>query len=507
MVTLIKKGRNMKKQFFLAIAISMGMLVGCGDSSSDSPTNPNTGDNYGTDIGNKAESVTAFFPTSYNANDVVAWYATDVTTESKNGVSLVYVSAVYLFNDHTFIVTETQLRDTKSTRKGIVAEGGWASEDNDYSNGTIEIRMNGVNLPLEIKNGKFSINPDGEGDMHYTRMTSAVPKASDGGSSVEENSKVVEESRNGTAEQLAKAKQLIQGSGAETIEGITFDISEPEWEQVGVTYWATYTITVSFEGDGPSVNIPEMNVGIGQYPVHAIGVQENSLPRSMNNNEWSVLDSSVTDNSKTVVITQKIDNLKIARAYVEYEVRGIHLTAYSLGFFIIPPGTEVEGYTSSPVATVPNDGDEVPYEEIDNPDEDEPGLSAYGDALGPFFPVGYDQKNVAAWYLVEYEEDGEFPSQHVETVYLFKDGSLLVTKTRLKRGEISRRITATGTFTMEKEGDYLNNVVTANVDDNGEVVSAEATIQDGKMSVPFSSRSYIYVKEPATSLMSREPTE
>ena len=172
----------MKKYFFLAIAISMGMLVGCGDSSSDSPTNPNTN---GTEISDKTESVTAFFPTNYNANDVVAWYATDVTTESKNGVSLVYVSAVYLFDDHTFIVTETQLRDSKSTRKGIVAEGGWASEDNDYSNGTIEIRMNGVNLPLEIKNGKFSINPDGEGDMHYTRMTSAVPKASDGGSSVE----------------------------------------------------------------------------------------------------------------------------------------------------------------------------------------------------------------------------------------------------------------------------------------------------------------------------------
>ena len=496
----------MKNHFFLAIAISMGMLVGCGDSSSDSPTNPNTKDDYGSDISDKAESVVAFFPTGYNADDVVAWYATDVTTESKNGVSLVYVSAVYLLNDGSFIVTETQLRDSKSTKKGIVAEGGWSSEDNDYGNGTIVITMNGVNLPLEIKNGKFSINPDGEGDMHYTLMTSSVPKASDGGSSVEDNSKVVEESRNGTEEQLAKAKQLIQGSGTETLEGISFDISEPEWEQVGVTYWATYTITVAFEGDVSSLNISGMNIGIGQYPVHAIGVQENSLPSSWNNNEWGLLDQSVTDNSMTVVISQKIDNLKIARAYVEYEIRGIHLTAYSLGFFIIPPGTEVEGYTSSPAASVPNDGGEISHGENDNPDEDEPGLN-YSDALGPFFPVGYDQKNVAAWYLVEYEEDGEFPSQHVETVYLFKDGSLLVTKTRLKRGEISRRITATGTYTMEKEGDYLNNVITANVDDNGEVVTAEATIQDGELSVPFSSRSYNYVKGPATSLMSREPTE
>ena len=494
----------MKNHFFLAIAISMGMLVGCGDSSSDSPTNPNTKDDYGSDISDKTGSVTAFFPAERSASDVVAWYATDVETESREGVTLTYVSAVYLFNDGSFIVTESQLRDSKGYHKGVVAEGGWSGSD--YSNGIIEITMNGNKLPLEIKNGKFSINPDGEGDMHYTLMTSSVPKASDGGSSVEDNSKVVEESRNGTEEQLAKAKQLIQGSGAEAAEELTFDISEPEWEQIGVTYKAIYTITVSWSDEKFTIDSFGKSIGIGQYPVHAIGVQENSLPRSTNNNEWDILDYSSSEKSVTVTLSQKIDNLKIARVYVEGMYKGKVLTLYSLAFFIIPPGTEVEGYTSSPAASVPNDGGEISHGENDNLGEDEPGLN-YSDALGPFFPVGYDQKNVTAWYLVEYEEDGEFPSQHVETVYLFKDGSLLVTKTRLKRGEISRRITATGTYTMEKEGDYLNNVITANVDDNGEVVTAEATIQDGELSVPFSSRSYNYVKEPATSLMSREPTE
>lgn len=494
----------MKKSLFLAMAISMGLLVGCGDSSSEN-SNPVGGNGDSSIVKDGDVSLTAFFPAELNASDVVAWYATDVETESREGVALTYVSAVYLFKDGSFIVTESQLRDSKGYHKGVVAEGGWSGSD--YSNGSIEITMNGNKLPLEIKNGKFSINPDGEGEMHYTLMKSDVPKPSDGGSSVEDNSKIVEQSRNGTEEQLEKAKLLIQGSGAEAAEGIAFEISEPEWEQVGVVYKAVYTITVAWDDEKFAIDDSENAIGIGQYPVHAIGVQEESLPRDWNNNEWDLLNISRGEKSVTVTISQKIDNLKIARAYVIGQYKGKLLTLYSKAFFIIPPGTEVEGYTSSPVATVPNDGDEVPYEEIDNPDEDEPGLSAYSDALGPFFPVGYDQKNVAAWYLVEYEEDGEFPSQHVETVYLFKDGSLLVTKTRLKRGEISRRITATGTYTMEKEGDYLNNVVTANVDDNGEVVSAEATIQDGEMSVPFSSRSYIYVREPATSLMSREPTE
>ena len=256
----------MKKSLFIAMAISMGLLIGCGDSSSDSPTspasptsstnptNPITNDDNCTEVSDKTGTVTAFFPAERIASDVVAWYATDVETECQEGVSLAYVSAVYLFNDGSFIVTENQLRDSKNYHRGVVAEGGWSSEGSDYSNGTIEITMNGVKLPLEIKNGKFSINPDGEAEMHYTLMKSDVPKPSSGGSGVEDNSKVVEESRNGTEEQLEQAKMLIQGSGAEAAEGLTFEISEPEWEQVGVVYKAIYTITPTCSHSGSEIS-------------------------------------------------------------------------------------------------------------------------------------------------------------------------------------------------------------------------------------------------------------
>lgn len=494
----------MKKALFLAMAISMGLMIGCGDSSSDSPTNPNTKDDYGTDVSDKTGSVTAFFPAERSASDVVAWYATDVETESREGVTLTYVSAVYLFNDGSFIVTESQLRDSKGYHKGVVAEGGWSGSD--YSNGIIEITMNGNKLPLEIKNGKFSINPDGEGEMHYTLMKSDVPKPSNGGSGVEDNSQVVEESRNGTEEQLEQAKLLIQGSGAEAAEGIAFEIAEPEWEQVGVVYKAVYTITVAWDDEKFAIDDSENAIGIGQYPVHAIGVQEESLPRDWNNNEWDFLNISRGENSVTVTISQKIDNLKIARAYVVGQYKGKILTLYSKAFFIIPPGTEVEGYTSSPAVSSDNPLDV----EEDNPseeDEDIPGIESYSSAFGPFFPVGYEAEDVAAWYLTEYEEDGEFPSSHIETVYLFKNGTFLVTKTRLKRGEITRRITAQGEYSVEKENDFLNNVVNVTIVENGESISVEGTIEDGKLSAPMSSYVYTYMKEPATSLMSREPTE
>ena len=128
----------MKKSLFLAMAISMGLLVGCGDSSSEN-SNPVGGNGDSSIVKDGDVSLTAFFPAELNASDVVAWYATDVETESREGVSLAYLSAVYLFKDGSFIVTESQLRDSKGYHKGVVAEGGWSGSD--YSNGIIEITM------------------------------------------------------------------------------------------------------------------------------------------------------------------------------------------------------------------------------------------------------------------------------------------------------------------------------------------------------------------------------
>ena len=93
----------MKKALFLAMAISMGLMVGCDDSS----TSPNNSSNI---KGNSAESVSAFFPTGYKASDVVAWYATDVETVQDNDAVKTMVDAVYLFKDGTFLATESKLK-------------------------------------------------------------------------------------------------------------------------------------------------------------------------------------------------------------------------------------------------------------------------------------------------------------------------------------------------------------------------------------------------------------
>lgn len=483
----------MKKSLFLAMAISMGLLVGCGDSSSEN-SNPVGGNGDSSIVKDGDVSLTAFFPAELNASDVVAWYATDVETESKQGVSLVYISAVYLLNDGSFIVTENQLRDSKNYHKGVVAEGGWSGSD--YSNGIIEITMNGNKLPLEIKNGKFSINPDGEGEMHYTLMKTDVPKASSGGSSVEDNSKVVEESRNGTEEQLEKAKLLIQGSGAEAAEGIAFEIAEPEWEQVGVVYKAVYTITVAWDDEKFAIDDSEKAIGIGQYPVHAIGVQEETLPRDWNNNEWDLLNISRGEKSVTVTISQKIDNLKIARAYVVGQYRGKILTLYSKAFFIIPPGTEVEGYTSSPASSGDDVGSdiEVPENKDDHLPETVDAPDAETVEVTPFFPTGYNAEDVVAWYATGLDTLVESSQTKIMViaVYLLKDGSYVVTESKVKyktdRTVVEKELSATGTWSGSGE-DYRNGSFEMTVEDMVmpiEIVDGSFVIEGEESPMAFS---------------------
>lgn len=339
----------MKKSLFIAMVVSMGLMVGCGDSSSDSstsPTNPITEEDNGTDVSDKAASVAAFFPTGYNANDVIAWYTTDVMTKgSYDDKSVDYVIAVYLFKDSTFIATENRWRDSVTIMTGIVDEGLWnfgygkSSEKSDYGNITIETSLFfGVLRSLEIKNGKFTIDAYGSGEIfHFTLMKSKVPKASDAVSNRDE-----EEHRNGSKEQQEKAKLLVQESEDVAAKELTFKISEPEWGTDEDTYKATYTITLTWEDDSFEMYELETSLGICQFPVHTIGKQQDTLPEYWHNNDWDRLNMSLGERSITVTISQYIDDLKIARAYVMCTYRGKVFALYSPAFLIIPPGTELK---------------------------------------------------------------------------------------------------------------------------------------------------------------------
>ena len=209
----------MKKALVFGLALAMGMLVACGDDSSTNANGSNTDDSVnapessasnesgkqGGDEGaapgssssveasvdpessssveaSVEQEVAAFFPVGYKVADVVAWYATDLSTDVEKDRTKHYIDAVFLFKDGTFLATECQLKekpDRTTFEKKIAMTGTWEGLDDGFENGSFEVEFEGTKMPLEIVDGVFSINPEGDRGMTYTLMSSDVPEASE----------------------------------------------------------------------------------------------------------------------------------------------------------------------------------------------------------------------------------------------------------------------------------------------------------------------------------------
>lgn len=357
----------MKKSLFLAMAVSMAMFIGCEDSSSGSSVNAPDDNSAGnsssvdedinsSDSGNSSSSVgeevnpstpvEAFFPEGYDASNVEAWYATDPVTSEDHDQTKTIVEAVYLFQDGSFIVTEQKkkVRDvTTIIENAVVAGGTWNSEEGDYKNGVILITMEGMDMPLTISAGKFTITPGGEETFDFSLMETGVPEPR---AITEEEDHGENNDSDGTAEQLEWAKKIIANSESEVSEIASFDISEPNWEAINSKenqYMATFTVKVTLSsGEFLSDEGLEYPVlAIGQYPVHAIDSAGDHAPMEWNNNNWEISDKVIEGKSMTVTMTEKIDNLKLGRAYVYIKREdGQPSIEYSEAFLIVPPGSE-----------------------------------------------------------------------------------------------------------------------------------------------------------------------
>ena len=174
----------MKKLIILAMAISMTLMIGCGDDSSGSPTG----------VQLSQESVKAFFPTGYKTEDVVAWYASDVETTSDGGITETEVEAVYLFKDGSFIATESNLKvkssnNAKTFSNEVAAVGTWSGSMDDFANGsfTITFDIDGIEVtwPIEVANGSMTISPEGDRSVTFKLQSFTVPTPTEAGEIVE----------------------------------------------------------------------------------------------------------------------------------------------------------------------------------------------------------------------------------------------------------------------------------------------------------------------------------
>ena len=196
----------------MALVASMAMLAACGSDSSSSPTG------YSGSGQLSPKSVAAFFPTGYKTEDVVAWFATDVETVNDGEQTKTLVDAVYLFKDGSFVATESKLKvksDKTTLSNDIATTGTWSGTSNDFQNGSFVISFvfysedgttQDMTLPIEIKNGVFTMSPMGDYSLTFKLQASKVPTPAESG-------EVVEKADSGTNSPNANEVCSVTSSG------------------------------------------------------------------------------------------------------------------------------------------------------------------------------------------------------------------------------------------------------------------------------------------------------
>ena len=252
----------MKKIFLTALVASMAMFVACGSDSSSSPTG------YSGSGQLSQKSVAAFFPTGYKTEDVVAWFATDVQTINDGEQTKTLLDAVYLFKDGSFVATESKLKikSGKTTLSNDIATTGtWTGTGKDFENGSFVISFvfysedgttQDMTLPIEIKNGVFTMSPQKDYPLTFKLQASKVPTPAESG-------EVVEKTDSGTNSSNANDVCSVTVSGNTVTRTIKMD---------GVVEVMSATINgeeIIFTMDGESATEPREGVTLAELKADA----------------------------------------------------------------------------------------------------------------------------------------------------------------------------------------------------------------------------------------------
>ena len=123
----------------------------------------------------------------------------------------------------------------------------------------------------------------------------------------------------------------------------------------------------------------------------------------------------------------------------------------------------------------------------DDQTSDNSSTQGQSSSVTAFFPIGYDQSKVVAWYTTtETQQDGQV---NVLAIYIFEDNSVLAALYKKKSdGREQRTIDVTGTCRLVS-GDYTNGTVVVSIPNFGEDMNL--TIQNGV----FTARGETFTKQ------------
>lgn len=387
----------------------------------------------------------AFFPASYSQRKVAAWYS--LTEEKENGKK---IEAVFLFDDNSFVVTKNRIyTDGRSNERTIMAEGDYRIIEGDYTNGKAQVAVNGESDPMLVTITDGVMNAMGENFVKQDNKK--VPKAS---------------------EPTGEGGEGGEGQGGGDGDGGIEAFFPTDFSGKAVTAWFSEAGKISEQGFKMEYNtsIYFFSDGIFLGTAHTVveGPQGPIPTKSISiTGEYTILKGDFTNGD---IELKGADGKAVTVQIREGKLTGIEAEGGQVTIYIKQDNSKV------PQPSEPTNNGQQGGEGQGGEGQGGEGVE-YNGVPVPYLPESYDGKTIAAWYLFSNTGNGVVS---FESVFLFTDGSLVVTKSKFYNVGDGRapeyKINAEGQYQMTEGSDYSNGTAQVVLSDG---MTMEVSIQDG----------------------------
>lgn len=403
---------------------------------------PSEPDNNGQQ-GGYGSDVPAFFPSSYANKSLLVWYKCSEVKDNSTRVE-----AVFLFADGTFVTTKNKVyskEDGRSPEREIIVEGTYSLISGDYQDGVLKgILANGETMDITIENGIMKAKDENFAMQDATEL----PEPSD-------------PTNNGQQGGEGQGDEVLaffpnQFANSTVIAWYSFKEGEPAETRVMAVFLLDGNLAVITQnkvfGESTSMNPERYILDYGKY---------------------QLTEGSDYENGSATVILERLGEKRVTINNGILRVDGLYGDYTKRDNADVPKPLDP---TDQGQQGGEGDGDD------DGDDDDGDGDSVEFDQslLKAYLPSDFSSEAIVAWYMY-YGEDNN--TCRIESVFLFNDNTLIVTKTKIYSKADGRapeyKVTDKGQYRLAEGGDYENgtaSVVTASG------MSFDVVIEDGIMS-------------------------
>ena len=401
------------------------------------------------------DGIEAFFPNGFSTKDVASWYA-QAGKIQEQGYEMQYKTAIFFFGNGQSVATvhtEVEGPEGPIPTKAISIKGRYEWVEGNFETGKLKlIGDDGKVVVVDIAQGKLTGIETGNGEVviYAKQDTNSVPQPSD----PTDNYQPGGEGQGGEGE--GGEGQGGEGQGGENQGNEVPAFFPKAYAEKTVVAWYSFS-----EGEK------------GETRVEAVFLFENDVVIVTENKVFAEELGMGPERYIKSVGSYKLrdGDYETGLGIVELSELGQHQVKIEKGVLTVD-GLYGE-YIKRALADIP-----APLDPTDQGQQGGEGEGQGGEGQGgeggevqyngdpaPYLPAQYAEKTIAAWYMFDNVGNG---TVRYECVFLFTDGSLVVTKSKFYNigdgREPERDIMATGQYRMSEGGDFENgtaSVVTA----------------------------------------------